>query len=39
MAALYHFTNITLLISLMQIKSFVEDDEFRTECAQVVGML
>ena len=39
MAMLYHFTTITLLISPILIKPFVEDDEFRTECAQVVGML
>ena len=40
MAMLHHFTTITLLISPEVISSlFVEDDEFRTECVKVVGML
>ena len=38
MAMLYYFTSITLLISPILIKLFVEDDEVSTECAQVVGM-
>ena len=35
----HHFTTIILLITPILIKLFVEDDEFRTECAPGVGML